>query len=193
MTDVQHRSAPPDSIATAGSRVTVRPYRPSDHGACRGLWAELTEHRSRLYGRRPHESDAGSGFEEYLTQLNLSGMWVADEGDEQVVGFVGVMLDGRAGEVDPIVVTAAMRGRGIGRAMLATVVGEARRRGLTRLTVSPPTRDESALRALHVAGFSTLASVTVSYDLRERSAGAANVAGATTESTLDLFDLRFDV
>lgn len=197
MTDVQHRIAPADSTAPAGSPVTVRPYRPSDHGACRGLWAELTEHRSRLYGRRPQESDAGSGFEEYLTQLNLSGMWVAElgeeRGDDQVVGFVGVMLDGRAGEVDPIVVTAGMRGRGIGRAMLATVVGEARRRGLTRLSVSPPTRDESALRALHVAGFSTLASVTVSYDLRERSAGVAEVAGATTESTLDLFDLRFDV
>jgi len=199
MTDVQHRIAPSDSTAPVAARVHVRPYRPSDHGACRGLWAELTEHRSRLYGRRPQESDAGSGFEEYLTQLNLSGLWVADRADrnghdeEEVVGFVGVMLNGRAGEVDPIVVTAAMRGRGIGRAMLATVVAEARRRGLTRLTVSPPTRDESALRALHVAGFSTLASVTVSYDLRERPAGAAEVAGATTESTLDLFDLRFDV
>ena len=35
------------------------------------------------------------------------------------------------GEVDPVVVTAAERGRGIGRALLAKVAEEARRRGLT--------------------------------------------------------------
>jgi hypothetical protein len=70
-------------------------------------------------------------------------------------------------------------------AMLAKVVDEARRRGLRHLTVSPPTRDASALRALHTAGFATVASVTVSYDLRGRP------SPPSADSTLDLFDLRF--
>jgi GNAT superfamily N-acetyltransferase len=175
--------------------VTIRGYRPSDHNACRRLWAELTEHRSRLFGLPVDaETDAGAGFEEYLTQLNLSGMWVADHRESGPCGFVGLMVQGRTGEVDPVVVTAPMRGQGVGRALLAKVADESRRRGLRRLTVSPPMRDVSALRALHTAGFATVASVTLSYDV----SGASEFSGSRgapprTGSTLDLFDLRFDV
>src|SRR5262245_9131736 len=106
--------------------VTIRAYRPADHNACRKLWAELTRHRSELYAGLA-EPDGGAGFEEYLTQLNLSGMWVAEAGRD-VAGFVGLMLEGRNGEVDPVVVTEQMRGRGIGRALLAKVADEARKR-----------------------------------------------------------------
>ena len=185
MTEVQHRSA--SSGSAAAPRVTIRPYRPADHNACRGLWGQLVDHRNRLYGHRSAEPDPSAGFEEYLTQLNLSGMWVAEDGADGVVGFVGLMIEGRAGEVNPIVVTSGRRGRGIGRAMLAKVVEEARRRGLSELSVSPPTRDRSALRALHTAGFATVSSVTVSYDLRGRAGAHGN------GSTLDLFDLDFHV
>src|SRR5262245_6751624 len=102
--------------------VTIRPYRPSDHHDCRRLWAELVRHRGGLYGEADREPDAGAGFEEYLTQLNLSGMWVADSGDGGVTGFIGLMLDGRSGEVDPVVVAQAQRGQGIGHALLDRVV-----------------------------------------------------------------------
>jgi N-acetylglutamate synthase-like GNAT family acetyltransferase len=167
--------------------VAIRPYRPSDHNACRALWGELTEHRGALYGRAPAaESDPGAGFEEYLTQLNLSGMWVADDGEQGVVGFVGLMLDGRSGQVDPVVVTATMRSRGIGRTLLAKVADEARRRGLHRLTVSPSVRDAPALHMLHASGFGAVATVTLSYD----------VSGADStqrDDALDLFGLRFGV
>jgi GNAT superfamily N-acetyltransferase len=184
MTEVQHRSA--SSGSAAAPRVTIRPYRPADHGACRGLWAELVEHRNRLFGNRPLEHDAGAGFEEYLTQLNLSGMWVADHEEDGVCGFVGLRLDGREGEVEPVVVTAALRGRGIGRALLTRVADEARRRGLTQLTISPAARDRAALRSLHTAGFDTVASVTLSYALR----GPA--PSSPQDATLDLYDLHFD-
>ncbi len=113
-------------------------------------------------------------------------MWVA-EADRGVAGFVGLMLDGRAGEVEPVVVADGMRGRGIGRALLATVVDEARRRGLRRLTVSPPVRDVAALRSLHTAGFDTVATVTLAYDLG-RSAGTSS----GPDGALDLRGLRFD-
>jgi N-acetylglutamate synthase-like GNAT family acetyltransferase len=163
--------------------VTIRPYRPLDHNACRRMWGELTGHRNQLY-RGSFEPDSGAGFEEYLTQLNLSGLWVAESGRE-VCGFVGLKLEGRSGEVDPVVVTEAMRGRGIGRALLGTVIEEARRRGLARLTVSPPVRDVSALRTLHTAGFATAATVTLAIDLGGR------VATTAAPSTLDLHGLRF--
>jgi GNAT superfamily N-acetyltransferase len=170
--------------------VTIRGYRPSDHNACRRLWAELTEHLQQLYGEQPAEdADLGAGFEEYLTQLNLSGMWVAEDAEVGVAGFVGLMLDGRAGEVDPVVVTRSLRGRGIGRALLARVADEASRRGLARLTVSPSVRDESALRALHAAGFGTVATVTLSYAVSGRGARTS----PQRDSSLDLFDLHFDL
>jgi GNAT superfamily N-acetyltransferase len=176
--------------------ITIRSYRPSDHNACRALWAELIEHRGRLHGESPRGGrdrdagpDAGAGFEEYLTQLNLSGMWVADHTDTGVVGFVGLMLDGRSGEVDPVVVTADFRGRGIGRSLLAKVAEEAGRRGLRRLTVSPAVRDRAALQSLHTAGFSTIATVTLAYDLAGAAAGRSEPEG----ETLDLYDLRFSV
>jgi GNAT superfamily N-acetyltransferase len=175
--------------------VTIRGYRPSDHNACRRLWAELTEHRNRLFGLPTNtEADDGAGFEEYLTQLNLSGMWVAEHRDSGVCGFIGLMLDGRTGEVEPVVVTAPMRGQGIGRALLAKVADESRRRGLRQLTVSPPVRDVSALRALHTAGFGTVATVTLSYDVENsRQKGEPKGTLPRAGSSLELFDLRFGV
>jgi GNAT superfamily N-acetyltransferase len=163
--------------ATQAPAVTIRPYRPSDHSDCRALWAQLIEHRRRLYGDpRLGGRDPGAGFEEYLTRLDLSGMWVAENDAEGVIGFLGLILDGRAGSVDPVVVATAFRGRGVGRALLTRVADEARRRGLARLSVSPAARDEAALRSLHAAGFTALASVTLSLDLRGGRAGAAPVA-----------------
>jgi GNAT superfamily N-acetyltransferase len=178
MTEVQARR----SVAAT----TIRPYRPLDHNVCRRLWGELARHRGELYGQGAvSPADAEAGFEEYLTQLNLSGMWVAESPEHGVTGFVGLMLHGRVGAVEPIVVTARQRGRGIGRALLARVADEARRRGLTQLTVSPAARDQAALRSLHTAGFGTVSSVTLSYPLTS----GARVRGA--DETLDLYDLHF--
>jgi GNAT superfamily N-acetyltransferase len=177
MTEVQGRRT---GAAPAG--VTIRPYRPLDHNSCRRLWGEFIEHRRALYGE-PDRGDAGAGFEEYLTQLNLSGLWVADSSAQGVVGFVGLMLDGRGGAVNPVVVTAPLRGRGIGRALLTRVAEEARTRGLSPVTVSPSARDPAALRSLHSAGFGTVTSVTLSYALGP---------SARDEGSLDLYDLRFN-
>jgi GNAT superfamily N-acetyltransferase len=177
-----------------------------DHNACRRLWGELVEHTGELYGRSrarsngngdTEDDDPGAGFEEYLTRLDLSGMWVAESSDDGIVGFVGLIAspsytqvrgaadDGRAGSVEPIVVTRSHRGRGIGRALLATVANEARRRGLSQLTVSPSARDHAALRSLHAAGFEAVSSVTLSYALTR-----VGQSGAQDEE-LDLYDLRF--
>src|SRR4051812_44958672 len=81
------------------SPVTVRSYRPSDHAAGRRLWSELTNQHNRMYGEPA--VDGGAGFEEYLTRLDLSGLWVADHADDGVIGLVGLIMRDRAGEVEP--------------------------------------------------------------------------------------------
>jgi GNAT superfamily N-acetyltransferase len=175
--------------STRGTATAViRGYRPTDHSACRRLWAELTSEHRRLYpgappvpaatpavagefgvAAPPADGSGGAGFEEYLTRLDLSGMWVAQHGDQGVVGFVGLILQGRAGAVDPIVVTAERRGQGIGRALLGYVAEQARRRGMRELTISPALRNLEAIRCLYRAGFDAAATVTLALDLTRRN------------------------
>lgn len=147
--------------------VGVRPYRPSDHIACHRLWAELVEQQWELYGSPSDDGEPGAGFEEYLTRLDLAGMWVAD--DNGVVGLVGLVLGGAGGAVDPVVVTGRRRGEGIGRALLWHVAEQARSRGLRELTISPAWRNAEAIHCLHAAGFDVLTNVTLAMRLDDVS------------------------
>ena len=170
------------------SAVVIRGYRPTDHSACRRLWAELTSEHRRLYPAAPPvpaaapavvselgtelstpvDTESGAGFEEYLTRLDLSGMWVAQHEEDGVVGFVGLILHGRAGAVDPVVVTRERRGEGIGRALLRYVGEQARGRGMRELTISPALRNVEAVHSLFRAGFDAAATVTLALDLTGR-------------------------
>jgi len=162
----------------------IRPYRPLDHRACRDLWAELTERHRELYDDPGMGgSDPGAGFEEYLTQLDLTGIWVADHGEDGVIGMVGLLLRGRAGEVQPVVVTAEHRGQGVGTALLEHVARESKRRGMAYLTVTPTSRNEAAIRCLYRAGYDALSNVTLTLDLDPRS--------HEWQDGLDLFGQRF--
>lgn len=148
------------------NEVVIRPYRPADHGAGRALCAELAVHHGVLYADpEGGPADPGAGFDEYLTRLDLSGVWVAEHPADGVVGLVGLLMDGSAGQVEPVVVAGTHRGRGIGRALLARVADEARRRGLERLTVRPQARNVQALRCLHAAGYDVLSAVELTLDL----------------------------
>lgn len=157
----------------AAGPVTIRGYRPSDHSACRELWAELTAERRRLYpgpvSSASGPTDPGAGFEEYLTRLDLSGMWVAQHVEDDVVGFVGLILQGRAGTVDPVVVSDRHRAEGIGTALLEHVADQARSRGLRELSVSPALRNVAAIHCLRTAGYRTVSTVTLTLDLTGRS------------------------
>lgn len=165
--------------------VSIRAYRPSDHNACRALWAELTEMQRELYDDPDlGGADPGVGFEDYLTRLNLSGMWVAEDSEDGVVGFVGLTLNGRAGEVYPVVVTQRHRSKGVGGALLEHLAEQAKRRGLKQLAVVPDTRNVAAIRCLHAAGYDTLAAVRLTLDLT----GSAGEAGE-----MDVHDLRFRI
>ncbi len=145
------------------SPLAVRSYRPSDHSAGRRLWAELTNQHNRMYGEPA--VDGGAGFEEYLTRLDLSGLWVADHADDGVIGLVGLIMRGRAGEVEPIVVTVSHRHKGVGRKLLRHVAAEAKKRNMTALTISPASRNIDAIRSLHAAGYDVVSSIELTLDL----------------------------
>ncbi len=152
------------------TQVTVRSYRPSDHGAARRLWSELTQQHQEMYGAAPFaSSDGGDAFEEYLTRLDLSGVWVADHDTDGVVGLVGLIMRGRAGEVEPVVVAPSHRGRGIGKTLLKYVAAQANERGFVQLTISPESRNVEAIRCLHAAGYDVVSSFQLTLDLNQHS------------------------
>lgn len=145
--------------------VSIRAYRPTDHHVCRALWAELTQTRRELYDEPDPGDDPGVGFEDYLTRLNLSGMWVAEDSEDGVVGLTGLILNGRSGEVFPVVVAARHRGKGVGTALLGHVADQARKRALRQLVVVPETRNTAAIKTLHGAGYDRLGAVRLTLDL----------------------------
>ena len=152
--------------------VTIRSYRPMDHVACRDLWTQFVEAHRRLFDDPSlGGDDPGAEFEDYLTRLNLSGMWVADHPEDGVVGFVGLLLSEQPGtaEVRPLIVDERYRRRGIGRALIHRVAEEARNRPLRTLTISPAARNVEAIRSLHAAGYTALASLTLALDIRGQS------------------------
>ena len=100
--------------------------------------------------------DPGSYFDlGYLQRPDFADLWLATR-EERVVGMCGLLIDGEDGEVEPIVVTSALRSQGIGRQLLQTVTGEAKRRNLRALTVRPVARNVEALQLFHDAGFRIL-------------------------------------
>lgn len=164
------------------SPVTVRSYRPGDHSAGRRLWSELTNQHNQMYGSVA--DDGGEGFEEYLTRLDLSGLWVADHADDGVIGLVGLTIRGRSGVVEPIVVTISHRHKGVGRKLLRHVATEARKRNMAALTISPASRNIDAIRSLHAAGYDVLSSIELTLDLdRNRH--------EWQEEGLELHDMQF--
>ena len=149
---------------------TIRPYEPADEPACRGLWAELTEHHRRLYDDPTiGGDDPGSYFvDHYLPLPERLESWVAVV-DGEVVGLTGLLDREECGEVEPVVVTERLRGTGIGRALLQAPIDEARRRGYDHVSIRPVARNVPSITAFHAVGFRTLGGfVELTMDLAPR-------------------------
>jgi GNAT superfamily N-acetyltransferase len=158
------------SVSTPG--VGVRDYASDDYSACRMLWAELTEHHRRIY-EDPSigGDDPGSAFDGYLAVPERVASWVADL-DGRVVGLTGLFERGASGEVEPVVVTDRLRGRGVGRLLIERVVTEAAARGYEYLAIRPVARNVSAIQRFYDAGFQTLGGhVDLTMDLTGRRHG----------------------
>jgi len=149
--------------------ITVRTYIPADLEACRALWAELTEHHRQIYGDPTiGGKEPGLFFDTHLTHVGSERTWVA-EVDGVVCGFVGSIVEGDEAEVEPIVVTTAQRGKGVGHALLARVRREAEVLKLRFLGLKPVARNLDAIRFFYRAGSQLLGHVDLFIDLSPSS------------------------
>jgi GNAT superfamily N-acetyltransferase len=159
----------PDSDMSPPDGAAIRPYCDADYAAGRALWVELTEHHRRIY-RDPTigGDDPGAGFDEYLATPSRVGSWVAEVAG-RVVGLTGLFERYASGEVEPVVVTEALRGTGVGRQLIGRVIDEAVVRGYEYLAIRPVARNIAAMERFHSAGFRTLGGhVDMTMDLADR-------------------------
>lgn len=161
---VSSQPDPPDT-----SEVIVRDYADGDYGACRSLWAELTEYHRGIYGDPSiGGDDPGAGIDDYLAEPRRAGSWVA-ESRGRVIGLTGLFDRGMSGEVEPVVVAESVRNQGIGRMLISRVIEEARARGYEYLAIRPVARNVAAIRRFRSAGFLALGGhVDLTMDLAER-------------------------
>ena len=145
---------------------TVRTYKRTDYDQVARLFRELSRAHRELYRlktggkRRPDR-----WFRNHLRKYGQGSLRVAEE-KGRVVGVVGLIAHRGRGEIEPLVVAANNRRRGIGRLLLESVTQEAKRRRWKVLTVGVAPRNNVAIRTFHSLGFRTLVSVDVEMRLQ---------------------------
>ncbi|MDQ3874689.1 MAG: GNAT family N-acetyltransferase [Actinomycetota bacterium] len=151
--------------------VHVRAYESRDHDVCSALWEDLTEWHRMLYARHEiGELDAGREHDRHLARVGAQNIWVA-EVDGVVAGFAALVVDGERGELEPVIVSAAHRRRGVGERLVAAVIAAARERGLRQLKVRPVARNTHAIRFFRWCGFDVLGHLDLLMDLVPREGG----------------------
>lgn len=124
---------------------------------------ELTEWHREIYqdktigGEHPEDR-----FDKHLATVGPNQIWVAVRGS-QVLGLVGLILRGDEAEIEPIIVSKAHRGVGIGSQLFETAIAEARRRAVRLLTVRPVARNIETIQFLHKHGFKNVDSSSYSW------------------------------
>lgn len=156
-------------------RVTIRDYQDSDFSVCRSLWEELTAHHAKIYGDPSiGGDDPGQGFELYMNNAQRRATWVA-EAEGHVVACAGLIMDwnggGKEAEIEPVIVSADYRRKGIGTKLLRHAVKEAKRLGIRALSIRPVVRNEEALRLFVREGFNVIGHVDLFQSLSQSSYG----------------------
>ncbi|WP_420642717.1 GNAT family N-acetyltransferase [Candidatus Leptofilum sp.] len=138
---------------------TIRNYEPRDLTECRQLWHVLTEWHRQIYDSPGIGGDnPGLIFDEHLAQVGPENIWVA-EASGKIIGLAGLIIEGKSGEVEPVVVLEEYRGLGVGRQLVNTVIEQAQKRGLSELKVLPVVRNEQAIQFFHELGFNVLGQI----------------------------------
>ena len=136
--------------------VIIRKYHDADLAQCRALWAEMVQQHRDIYhdpwigGQEP-----GLEFDQHLDKVGPERIWLAEVAGE-VAGLTSLILDGEQAEVEPLIVSAAHRGRVLGRRLLAYAAEQAKEVGVLCLSVKPVARNEAAIAFFHECGFRTL-------------------------------------
>ena len=154
------------------SDITIRPYNPADLERCRVLWVELTQHHRDIYNDPSIGGETpGLYFDAHLARVGPDHIWVAEQAGE-IVGCTGLIVEGQEAEVEPLIVTATQRGRGIGRALVSHAIEEARKLEVRYLSVRPVARNEDAIAFFYNAGFGTLGHIELFMELRPSGTSA---------------------
>ncbi|MFA5308632.1 MAG: GNAT family N-acetyltransferase [Dehalococcoidales bacterium] len=149
-------------------QVVIREYRASDYSACRSLNGELARRHAEVYEDPSIAGeDPGRGLDKYLALSSRRGAWVV-EVDGRVVGFTGLLENQEEEgvvEIEPLVVSAAYRGKGIGSKLVEYVKDEAKALGFRFITVKPELRNEEAFKLYVSLGFNLVGGVELFQDL----------------------------
>lgn len=162
-------------------KIAVRKYRDKDKTACRKLWAELTQWHRDIYGDQSIGGpDPGLYFDEHLKKAGPEHMLVAVDG-RKIVGLTGYLVMDEEIEVEPLVVAASYRGKGIGTMLLDSLIERVQGTGIKYLNVRPVARNKKALEFFRSRGFDKIGRVELFIDR----------TGKDWKEDLKLFDLEF--
>jgi GNAT superfamily N-acetyltransferase len=148
--------------------LAIRAYEPADLDGCRQLWRDLTQWHREIYDDPTIEGD--DYFDRHLADPRLLGLWVARH-DARPIGLTGLLAEGADGEIEPLVVAPSWKYRGVGRALVEFVIGEAKNRGMRYLNVHPVARNIEAIAFFHSAGFTTLGHINLLLELKPGGVG----------------------
>jgi GNAT superfamily N-acetyltransferase len=142
----------------------IRKYHDDDREQCRDLWRELTEWHRLIYqdpsigGEHPEDY-----FDKHLANVGPDQLWVAVQ-ESEVVGLTGLIFKEEQAEIEPLIVSEAYRGKGIGTKLVETVVSAAQERGVRFLDVKPVARNIETIRFLYKRGFKNLGHINLFID-----------------------------
>ena len=152
--------------------ITIREYQPPDHEACCILEGELAVYHADIYDDPSiADSDPGQVFDEYLSRPDRCGTWVV-EFNGKILGFAGLIDtvgEKGAAEIEPVVISSATRGAGIGTRLIQYVVEEAKKQNFRFLTIRPVLRNEEAFNLYVKLGFDHVGSIELFRDLDPES------------------------
>jgi len=147
--------------------IIIRQYNPSDLDECRSLWTELTEHHRNIYNDPSiGGNEPGFHFDKHLTRVGVDRIWVA-EYYGKVVGITGLIVSDGEAEIDPLVVLAEYRGKGIGTALVKSMIEEAKKLDVQYLSVKPVARNTDAISFYHNIGFRGIGQIELFMELRD--------------------------
>ena len=147
---------------------TIRKYQPQDLPTCRTLWTELTQHHRDIYQSPTIGGpDPGKHFDQHLAKVGPDNLWVATH-QGTVIALTGLMGTGPEAEVEPAIVSQPHRRKGIGKALMETVITEARNRSIKYLSVRPVARNKEALKFFTQQGFTNVGHIELFIDLTNR-------------------------
>jgi N-acetylglutamate synthase-like GNAT family acetyltransferase len=107
-----------------------------------------------------------------MSNAQRRATWVA-EADGRVVACAGLIIDwngdGKEAEIEPLIVSARYRRKGIGTKLLRHAVEEATKLGIRTLSIRPVARNEEALHLFVREGFNMVGYIDLFQSLPQSS------------------------